>query len=97
MLLGAVSFLLAAALWWISFDLASAGAKKLLFERGGAGRGVTACLPYGHLFTALGLAAVGVGIEHVILESILCSETSPGTSLVLCGGVALSSWPRSAR
>lgn len=88
-MIGAVSFLLAAALWWISFDLASAGAKKLLLERGGAGRLATDVFLYGHLFTALGLAAVGVGIEHVILESTGSSQTLLWTRLVLCGGVAL--------
>ncbi len=87
--IGIVSFVLAAALWWTCFDLAGAAAKKLLIERGGAGRLATDVYFYGHLFTALGLAAVGVGIEQVILESTGSSETTGWTRTILCGGVAL--------
>ncbi|MDP9401188.1 MAG: low temperature requirement protein A [Actinomycetota bacterium] len=88
-LIGVVSFVLAAALWWTCFDLAGAAAKKLLIERSGTSRVATDIYFYGHLLTALGLAAVGVGIEHVILESTGSSETTAWTRIVLCGGVAL--------
>ena len=87
--IGAVSFALAAALWWTSFDLAGAASKKLLLEQGGPGQAATDVFFYGHLFTALGLAAVGVGIEHVILESAGASDTTAWTRTILCGGVAL--------
>lgn len=87
--IGAVAFLLAAALWWITFDLAATAGKKLLREHGGPGRVATDVFFYGHLLVALGLAAVGVGIEHVILESAGSSETTVWTRVLLGGGLAL--------
>jgi low temperature requirement protein LtrA len=85
---GVVSFVLAAGLWWICFDLSGAAAKKLLLERGGPGRIATDVLFYGHLPLALGLAAIGVGIEQLILETAR-EDTTGATRLLLSGGVAL--------
>jgi low temperature requirement protein LtrA len=86
---GVMSFVLAAGLWWTAFDLGGGTAKRLLLEASDNGRRLAEDIFfYGHLPITLGLAAVGVGIEHVILES---SQDQPATStrLVLCLGVAL--------
>jgi low temperature requirement protein LtrA len=86
---GVVSFVLAAGLWWSYFDLAGAGAKRLLAETD-SGRSSTThdMYIYGQLPLALALAAVGVGIEHAIVESTK-AETPTGTRTLLAGGVAL--------
>jgi low temperature requirement protein LtrA len=86
---GVVSFVLAAGLWWVAFDLGGGTAKKLLLEASDSGRRIAEDIFfYGHLPITLGLAAVGVGIEHLILES---SAGEPGrwTRFLLSGGVAL--------
>ena len=85
---GVVSFVLAAGLWWVCLDLAGTAAKKLLLEHGGAGRVATDIWFYGHLPLALGLAAIGVGIEQLILETAK-PDTTGETRTLLCGGVAL--------
>jgi low temperature requirement protein LtrA len=87
-LAGAVCFLIAAALWWSYFDLAGAGAKHLLNEAGGAtSTAAHDVYVYGQLPLCLSLAAVGVGIEGVVLEGT--DEVSAGLRALLSGGVAL--------
>lgn len=90
LLTAGAGFVAAAALWWIYFDLAGSAAKRLLLDRSDQ-RGSLAhdVYAYGQLPVALGLAAVGVGIEHVILESGGAATLPAGTRWVLCGGVAL--------
>lgn len=84
-----VSFVLAAGLWWSYFDLAGAGAKRLLAETDSRRSSITHdTYVYGQLPLALALAAIGVGIEHAILEST-SAETPTGTRTILAGGVAL--------
>ncbi len=86
---GALSFVLAAGLWWSTFDFAGAAAKQLLVEASGSGRRVAEDIFfYGHLPITLALVAVAVGIEHVILESG-GMQTTAWTRIALCGGVAL--------
>ncbi|HSP39012.1 MAG TPA: low temperature requirement protein A [Frankiaceae bacterium] len=86
---GTVCFVLAAGLWWVAFDLGGGTAKQLLLEASDNGRRLGEDIFfYGHLPITLGLAAVGVGIEHMILESSQ-NEPSQWTRLVLCGGVAV--------
>ncbi|MDQ1632847.1 MAG: hypothetical protein QOC80_2819 [Frankiaceae bacterium] len=86
---GAVSFVLAAGLWWVAFDLGGGTAKQLLLEASDNGRRIAEDIFfYGHLPITLGLAAVGVGIEHVILESAK-NEPAQSTRFVLCVGVAV--------
>jgi low temperature requirement protein LtrA len=86
---GVVSFVLAAGLWWTAFDLGGGAAKNLLLEASNNGRRIAEDIfLYGHLPITFGLAAVGVGIEHVILESSL-DQPARWTRLVLCGGVAV--------
>ena len=85
---GVVCFVLTAALWWSYFDLAGAAAKHLLSQTEGA-RGVPAhdVYVYGQLPLCLALAAVGAGVQTVVLES--AGDATTGTRAVLSGGVAL--------
>jgi low temperature requirement protein LtrA len=86
---GAVSFLLAAGLWWSHFDLAGAGAKRLLAQAGGE-RSVRAhdVYVFGQLPVCLALAGVGAGIQLAVLESGQ-GDVPVGTRLLLAGGVAV--------
>ena len=87
-LAGAVCFVIAAALWWIYFDLAGAGAKHLLQEAGGTSSTVSHDIyVYGQLPLTLALVAVGVGIEGMVLEGF--AEVGAGLRSLLAGGVAL--------
>ena len=84
----AVSFVLAAALWWSYFDLAGAAAKHLLGESdGNESAPAHDVYVYGQLPLCLSLAFVGVGIQSVVLES--AGDASEGTRVVLAGGVAV--------
>jgi low temperature requirement protein LtrA len=85
----AVCFALAAGLWWSYFDLAGAGAKRLLNRVGGA-RSERAhdVFIFGQLPLCLALAAVGAGIQLAVLDSGR-GEVAPGTRLLIAGGVAL--------
>jgi len=87
-LAGVVCFVIAAALWWSYFDLAGAGAKHLL-NQAGAGASTVAhdVYVYGQLPLCLALAAVGVGIEGIVLEGT--DEVGAGLRALLSGGVAL--------
>jgi low temperature requirement protein LtrA len=86
---GAVSFVLAAALWWSHFDLAGAAARRLLDAAGGR-RSVRAhdVYVFGQLPLCLALAAIGAGIQLAVLESGQ-GDVPLGTRLLLGGGVAL--------
>ncbi|MGY1650113.1 low temperature requirement protein A [Geodermatophilus sp. SYSU D01119] len=83
----ALAFVLAAALWWSYFDLAGARAKRLL-DGSGEGRATHALDVYvfGHLPLTLALATVGAGIELAVVEA---GDVPPGTRLLVAGGVAL--------
>jgi low temperature requirement protein LtrA len=84
-----VSFLLAGGLWWSHFDLAGAGAKRLLADAGGD-RSVRAhdVYVFGQLPLALALAGIGAGIQLAVLQSGE-GDVPLGTRLLLAGGVAL--------
>ena len=87
-LAGAVCFVVAAALWWSYFDLAGAGAKHLLLEAGGTSSTVSHDVyVYGQLPLCLALAAVGAGIEGIVMEG--AAEVGAGLRALLSGGVAL--------
>ncbi|MCW2675389.1 MAG: low temperature requirement [Modestobacter sp.] len=88
-LVGGLSFVLAAGLWWSHFDLAGAGAKRLLAEAGGE-RSVRAhdVYVFGQLPLCLALAGIGAGIQLAVLESGQ-GDVPIGTRLLLAGGVAL--------
>jgi low temperature requirement protein LtrA len=84
-----ISFVLTAGLWWSYFDLAGAGAKRLLAETDSNRSSVTHdTYIYGQLPLTLALAAIGVGIEHVILESTR-DHIPTGTRTLLAGGLAV--------
>jgi low temperature requirement protein LtrA len=86
---GATSFVLAAGLWWSYFDLAGAGAKRLLADAGGE-RSVRAhdVYVFGQLPLVLALAGIGAGIQLAVLQSSE-GDVPLGTRLLLAGGVAL--------
>ena len=94
---GAVSFVLAAALWWSHFDLAGAAAKRLLADAGGE-RSVRAhdVYVFGQLPLVLALALIGAGIQLAVLQSSE-GDVPLGTRLLLAGGVALYLLSVSAR
>lgn len=85
----AVSFVLVAALWWNHFDLAGAGAKRLLAEAGGE-RSERAhdVYVFGQLPVALALAGVGAGIQLAVQESGQ-GDVPLVTRVLVAGGVAL--------
>jgi low temperature requirement protein LtrA len=86
---GAVSFVLAVALWWSHFDVAGAAAKRLLAEAGGE-RSERAhdVYVFGQLPVALALAGIGAGIQLAVLESGQ-GDVPLGTRVLVAGGVAL--------
>jgi low temperature requirement protein LtrA len=85
----AACFVLTAALWWSYFDLAGAGAKRLL-NRVGSVRSERAhdVFVFGQLPQCLALAAVGAGIQPAVLESGR-GEVPSGVRLLIAGGVAV--------
>ena len=85
----ALSFVVAAALWWSYFDLAGARAKRLLNDVGG-GHSSRAhdVYVFGQLPLTLALAMVGAGVELAIVESVR-GEVPTATRLLVAGGVAL--------
>jgi low temperature requirement protein LtrA len=64
------AFVVAAALWWIYFDLSGGAAKRRLAAEGdhAAKHGVHDFYVYVHLPLAVSLAAVAVGLEHAVLH-----------------------------
>jgi low temperature requirement protein LtrA len=86
---GVAAFVLAAGLWWSHFDLAGAGARRLLADAGGE-RSVRAhdVYVFGQLPLVLALATVGAGIQLAVLESGQ-GDVPLGTRLLVAGGVAL--------
>jgi low temperature requirement protein LtrA len=85
----ALSFVLAAALWWSYFDLAGARAKRLLNEVGGehSDRAHDVYI-FGELPLTLALAGVGAGIELAVVQSGQ-GEVPAGTRFLMAGGVAV--------
>ena len=85
----ALSFVLAAALWWSYFDLAGARAKHLLNELDGKrSEHRHDVYIFGQLPLTLALATVGAGIELAVVQSGE-GEVPTGTRLLLAGGVAV--------
>jgi low temperature requirement protein LtrA len=78
----------AACLWWVYFDLAGGAAKRELVEEGeGTRQGVHDVYTYLHLPIAVSLAAVAVGLEHVVLHAAE-DHVSIGTRWILGIGLA---------
>ncbi|HEU0101350.1 MAG TPA: low temperature requirement protein A [Mycobacteriales bacterium] len=87
-LAGLVAFVLAAALWWSYFDLAGAAAKHLLDEAGDShSTAAHDIYIYGQLPLCLSLAAVGTGIQGLVLENT--AQAGLAGRVLLSGGVAL--------
>ncbi len=85
----AVCFLLTAGLWWSYFDLAGAGAKRLLSRAGGErSEWLHDVFVFGQLPLCLGLAMVGAGIQLAVVQSGR-GEVPLGTRLLIAGGVAV--------
>ncbi|GAA0809520.1 low temperature requirement protein A [Spirilliplanes yamanashiensis] len=82
------AFVVAAALWWIYFDLSGGAAKRRLLEEGDGGtrQGVHDFYVYAHLPVAVSLAAVAVGLEHAVLHGA-DDHLSAGTRGVLAAGL----------
>jgi len=84
----AVAFALTAALWWSYFDLAGAAAKHMLDEAGGERSTVSHDVyVYGQLPLCLSLAAIGAGVQGLVIEST--GQASTGVRALLSCGVAL--------
>lgn len=84
----AVGFAVAAALWWNYFDLGAAAGKEQLTSEDDVQRTANPDrYVYGHLPLTLGLAAVGVGIEQYIVHPV--GELTAGGRWALCAGAAL--------
>jgi low temperature requirement protein LtrA len=85
----ALSFVLAAALWWSYFDLAGARAKRLLNEAGAeqSDRSHDVYV-FAQLPLTLALATIGAGVELAVVQSGE-GEVPAGTRLLLAGGVAV--------
>ncbi len=87
-LVAAVGFTIAAALWWNYFDIGDAAGREQLTAHHRPQRTASADrYAYGHLPLTLGLAAVGVGIEQYIVHPV--GELSAGGRWALCAGAAL--------
>jgi low temperature requirement protein LtrA len=88
------AFVVAAALWWIYFDLSGGAAKRRLATEGDVTKhGVHDFYVYVHLPLALSLAAVAVGLEHAVLHGA-DDHLSAGTRWVL--GIATAGYLLSA-
>jgi low temperature requirement protein LtrA len=83
------AFVVAAALWWVYFDLSGGAAKRRLIAEGGDNtrQGVHDFYVYEHLPVAVSLAAVAVGLEHAVLHGA-DDHLSAGTRWVLGIGAA---------
>jgi low temperature requirement protein LtrA len=70
MVTAASAFLVAAALWWVYFDLSGAAAKRRLTRDGDdvTKHGVHDFYIYSHLSLTISLVAVAVGLEHAVLH-----------------------------
>jgi low temperature requirement protein LtrA len=79
-LAAAGGFLAAAAIWWIYFGFLDSSVP------GGVWRGLT--LTYAHYVVYAGIAALGVGVKLVILETG-GQDKYADTAWVLCAGLAL--------
>jgi low temperature requirement protein LtrA len=87
LLVAALGFTVAAALWWSYFDLGGAAAKERLVTLGSErASSVYDYYIFAHLPITVGLAAAGVGIEQFVVHPV--GELSAGAEWMLFGGVA---------
>jgi low temperature requirement protein LtrA len=84
---GAIGFVVAGALWWTYFDVASASGNEELQNDGATSDERHDVYVYGHLPLTLGIAGCGVGIEELVLHPASSLPSAAGTTAVV--GVAL--------
>ena len=97
LLTGLIGFGIAAALWWIYFDVAAAASARQLEEPEDGGPGDTSdgmvadqrhdMFVYGHLPVTLGVVLTGIGLEEIVLHPL--DRASAASTWLLGGGVAL--------
>jgi low temperature requirement protein LtrA len=88
------AFVVAAALWWVYFDLSGGAAKRRLTAEGDVTKhAVHDFYVYVHLPLAVSLAAVAVGLEHAVLHGA-DDHLTAGTRWVL--GIATAGYLLSA-
>ena len=89
------AFVVAATLWWVYFDLSGGAAKRRLAAEGdhATKHGVHDFYVYVHLPLLVSLAAVAVGLEHLVLHGA-DDHLSAGTRWVL--GIATAGYLLSA-
>ncbi|MBY6368400.1 low temperature requirement protein A [Rhodococcoides corynebacterioides] len=84
----ALGFTIAAAVWWMYFDIGGAEAKtEIQDDERAVGSGRADGYIYGHLPLTLGVALLGVGIEQYVLHPV--GELTDIGRWLLSGGVAL--------
>lgn len=84
----ALGFTIAAAVWWMYFDIAGAEAKfEIQDDDRAVGSGRADGYVYGHLPLTLGVALLGVGIQQYVLHPV--GELTDAGRWILCGGVVL--------
>ncbi|MDX2231368.1 MAG: low temperature requirement protein A [Leptolyngbyaceae cyanobacterium bins.349] len=79
-------FAIAFSLWWIYFDNVDGSSLRAIRSTGGIG--IFQVWLYVHLPLVIGLAAAGVGVEHVILNEDRLALLD-GDRWLMCGSVAL--------
>lgn len=79
-------FSIAFSLWWIYFENIGSSALRSVGTTGKTG--VYQIWLYGHIPLVIGLAATGVGVEHII-SSQPSVALPPAERVLLCGAVAL--------
>lgn len=95
-IVGLVGYLVAAAMWWIYFDVAATSSSRRLEEPDdegvpdGADEGIEAdkrhdMFVYGHLPMALGIVLAGIGLEEIVLHP---QDPVGPAAWVLVGGIA---------
>jgi low temperature requirement protein LtrA len=89
------AFLVAAALWWVYFDLSGGAAKRRLTREGEdvTKHGVHDFYVYVHLFLTISLVAVAVGLEHAVLHG---SDSHLGAGPRWLLGIAIAGYLLSA-
>jgi low temperature requirement protein LtrA len=96
-LTGLIGFMVAAALWWIYFDVAAAASARQLEEPADGGPNDTSegmvadhrhdMFVYGHLPMTLGVVLTSIGLEEMVLHPLDRASAAP--TWLLAGGVAL--------
>lgn len=84
---GIAGLSIATALWWIHFDNVDG---RVVRRKGGGKAWQPTVWIYSHLPLAIGLAMVGVGVEHAIVASDHGHHYTSAERWLLVGGVALA-------